>query len=66
MFSNGYRQMLFMKLKQSFSDTSAYSGVFSSFSPVRVSSISFGGGVVAIVQPIHAPTDIIAMNTMKN
>ena len=37
---------------------------FSSVSLV-ISSIGFGGGVVAIVHPIHAPMPIIAMNAMK-
>jgi hypothetical protein len=31
---------------------------------VVISSIGFGGGVVAIVQPIHAPMAIMAMNAM--
>ncbi len=31
---------------------------------VVISSIGFGGGVVAIVQPIHAPIANIAMKTM--
>ena len=30
-----------------------------------ISSIGFGGGVVAIVQPIHAPMPIMAMNAMR-
>ena len=30
-----------------------------------ISSIGFGGGVVAIVQPIHAPMNIIATNATK-
>jgi len=29
-----------------------------------ISSIGFGAGVVAIVQPIHAPTANMAMNVM--
>jgi len=32
---------------------------------VVISSIGFGGGVVAIVQPIHAPIARIAMNAME-
>ena len=32
---------------------------------VVISSIGFGGGVVAIVQPIHAPMNIIATKAMK-
>jgi len=32
---------------------------------VVISSIGFGGGVVAIVQPIHAPMNIMATNAMK-
>jgi hypothetical protein len=34
-----------------------------SFSAV-ISSMGFGGGVVAIVKPIHAPMAIMAMNAM--
>ena len=30
-----------------------------------ISSIGLGGGVVAIVQPIHAPMPIITMNATK-
>ena len=30
-----------------------------------ISSIGFGGGVVAIVQPIHAPMPIMAMNAIR-
>ena len=37
---------------------------FSSVSSV-ISSIGLGGGVVAIVQPIHAPMPIMATNAMK-
>jgi hypothetical protein len=37
---------------------------FSSISVV-ISSMGFGGGVVAIVQPIHAPINNTATNAMK-
>ena len=42
-------------------------GVSSFFSSISVviSSIGFGGGVVAIVQPIHAPISSMAINAMK-
>ena len=40
------------------------SSFFSSISVV-ISSIGFGGGVVAIVQPIHAPIAKTAMNAME-
>ena len=40
------------------------SSFFSSISVV-ISSIGFGGGVVAIVQPIHAPMARIAINAME-
>ena len=48
----------------------AVSGVFGWFSASVVmafviSSIGFGGGVVAIVQPIHAPINRIATKAMK-
>src|SRR5208282_4323214 len=40
------------------------SSFFSSISVV-ISSIGFGGGVVAIVQPIHAPIARIAINATE-
>jgi hypothetical protein len=40
------------------------SSFFSSISAV-ISSIGFGGGVVAIVHPIHAPIAIMATNVMR-
>ena len=40
------------------------SSFFSSISVV-ISSIGFGGGVVAIVQPIHAPMKSMATKAMK-
>ncbi len=43
----------------------AYSGVYSFSSSVDSSSIGIGGGVVAIVHPIHAPIPRTAMNAMK-
>ena len=48
----------------------AVSGVFGWFSASVVaefviSSMGFGGGVVAIVQPIHAPMKRIATKAMK-
>ncbi len=45
----------------------ALSYVFSAVSStsVVISSIGFGGGVVAIVQPIHAPMNIIATKATK-
>ena len=45
----------------------SWAGVFSSVTfcsvsiSLVISSIGFGGGVVAIVQPIHAPMPIIAI-----
>jgi hypothetical protein len=43
---------------------SLFSAGFGS-SVLVISSIGFGGGVVAIVQPIHAPMPIIAMNATR-
>ena len=45
--------------------SSAFGSSFLSSISVVISSIGFGGGVVAIVQPIHAPMNIIATKAMK-
>lgn len=45
--------------------SSAFGSSFFSSISVVISSIGFGGGVVAIVQPIHAPMSRIAMNAMN-
>ena len=45
--------------------SSAFGSSFFSSISVVISSIGFGGGVVAIVQPIHAPMARIAMNAME-
>jgi len=37
----------------------------SSLVSLVISSIGFGGGVVAMVQPIHAPMAITAINAMN-
>ncbi len=42
-----------------------YSEGFSSSISLVISSIGFGGGVVAIVHPIHAPINRTAMNAMN-
>ncbi len=44
---------------------SAFGSSFFSSISVVISSIGFGGGVVAIVQPIHAPIARIAINATE-
>ena len=45
--------------------SSAFGSSFFSSISVVISSIGFGGGVVAIVQPIHAPIARIAINATE-
>jgi len=45
--------------------SSAFGSSFLSSISVVISSIGFGGGVVAIVQPIHAPMKRIATKAMN-
>jgi len=47
-------------------NTRAFQLLFAStVSSVCISSIGFGGGVVAMVHPIHAPIPRMAMNAMN-
>ena len=45
--------------------SSFFSSSFFSSISVVISSIGFGGGVVAIVQPIHAPIARMAINAIE-
>ena len=58
--------LVFLRQERSGAFTGSVSSTFGSsfFSSISVviSSIGFGGGVVAIVQPIHAPMNKIATN----
>lgn len=44
---------------------SAFCCSFGASTSAVISSIGFGGGVVAIVQPIHPPTASMAMNAAE-